>query len=151
MLASCERNNEKEFFDFTDFQQAGMANESNIKLLIYINLHNSDFSKSTGLEFSCMMGMPKQLKPYIDSKTHDVLFLIDTPEDKIDLLKERLEGWCFDRDYLIVHSTPPFFKKARRNGVQWLSCLFNKDGVFVDLTNPSLPNFKKLMGSVNAE
>lgn len=143
MLLSCDRN--REFFDFSEFSQAGMSHSPNKKLLIYINLHDAQISKSTGLDFSCSMGLPHQLKPYIESENHDVLFLIDTPEDKLDWLNERLENWCFDRDYLITFSTPSFFMEARKQRVQWISILFDKNGLYIDHTNPSLSNFRKLM------
>ncbi|TVR43330.1 MAG: hypothetical protein EA394_01320 [Bacteroidia bacterium] len=143
MLYSCKR--EKEFFDFFDFYQAGIAHKSNKKLLMYINLHHPSSYQMEGLEFSCMMGMPHLLKPYIESEHHDVLFLIDVPEAKLDRLKERLDDWCFDSGYLITHSTPPFFKLARTQGVKWVSCLFDKNGLYIAHTNPSMPNFRKLM------
>jgi len=146
LLVSCGRNNEENYFDFSKFEQAGMAQNSNNKLLIYINLHNTTGSRPMGMDFSCEMGMPHQLKPYIISNNHDVLFLIDTPKEKLSWLKDRLADWCFDKDYLIVHATPSFFRKARRQGVHWVSCFFSKDGIFIDYTNPSMPNFKKLMG-----
>ncbi len=143
MLNSCTK--EKDFFDFYEFEQAGMAHKSNKKLLMYINLHTSGLYEMEGLEFSCMMGMPGLLKPYIESEHHDVLFLIDVPEDKLDRLKERLNDWCFDSGFLITHTTPPFFKLARTQGVKWVSCLFDENGQYIAHTNPSMPNFRKLM------
>lgn len=145
IFIGCESRKDPDF-DFSHFESAGMACGSNKKLLIYINLHATSFSQINGLDFSCMMGLPYKLRPYLESEKHDVLFLIDTPEAKLGWLETKLESWCFADNYLITHSTPSFFKRAKAQRVQWLSCFFDEHGVFVDHTNPSLPNFKVLMG-----
>lgn len=143
LLFSCKRN--EMFFDFSEYVQAGLANHSNKKLLIYINLHND----TTGLDFSCNMGIPYKLNPYIESKNHDVLFLIDLTEDKFALIEERLVDWCFNKNYLITHSTPNIFKPARSQGVKWVAFLFDKNGIYIETTNPSMANFKDLMGPIS--
>jgi len=147
ILTACERKKNQDF-DFSHFELEGMAYGANKKLLIYINLHANNLSQINGLDFSCMMGLPNQLRPYMESEKHDVLFLIDTPEEKLDWLEARLEDWCFESNYLITHSTPSFFKRTKAHQVHWVSCFFDENGSFIDYTNPSLSNFKDLMGPV---
>lgn len=137
---SCKRNLPEDF-DFSDFIERGLANANNKKFLTYLIVSRNDFS---GLEMTCMLGIPKALEPYILSPSHDVLFLIEVPEEDKDFILDYLKEWCFE-DYLLTSKTPEFFKIAKKNQVKGISYLFDKRGRLIALTNPSLPNFKDIM------
>lgn len=123
--------------DFTPFEEMGWIRADNNKYLIYTSFHPSypDY-----LYFSCDMEYQK-LKPYLDSPDIDILVLIKCAKKDTLALQDYLKSdrWCYDK-YVITHKTPELFK-----GFMGASYLFDKNGKVIALTNPSLPNFKKLM------
>jgi len=135
---SCREKNKS--FDFSLFVEKGLANDDNKKFLTYINVHGGYFS---GMDFVCDMYI-RDLKPYLDSPNHDILFLIDAPKKDSLAVKNALKEWCFD-SYIITYTTPDFFKLHRQQNVKGISYLFDKNGVKIGLTNPSFKNFHELM------
>ena len=137
---SCKEKQEK--FDFSCFVDAGMTDDNSKKFLTYINVHGGEYS---GLEFVCDMYV-KPIKPYMDSQTLDILFLIDAPANDSLRLKKYLKNWCFC-NYIVTYNTPDFhfFKESRQYNIKGISYLFDKNGEVIDLTNPSMPNFHTLM------
>ncbi len=140
LLVSCQQSNEIRGFDFSEFEKAGLTSPDRNKFLTYIKATKNNMD---GFTFVCQM-YTKDVTPYLESPNVDVLFLIYADKKDLMTLRTYLENWCFSK-YIITHKTPAVFNPVKYPDVKGISFYYDKLGNEVALTNPSQPNFHRLM------
>ncbi len=128
-------------FDFSELIESGHAKPGNKKFLTYLYI---DTANTFPLGFCCTMYSGPLLDHFIESPKHDVIFLIEMPEDQSSYLKPILESWCFD-NYAVIYQTPDFFKPQKKSNVTGISFVFSSDGKELAMSNPSIPGFRQVM------
>jgi len=139
VLAACVSSPSGDI-DLSCFEGKEWCRKSNRKFVTWGSVHNLN---DTGLPYCCYL-YKESLEKFMDSPSVDICFIIDANARDSTEAKRMLEGWCF-KNYVFTYSTPRFFSLAKRQGVKAISYMFTKEGKVIELTNPTLPNFKRLM------
>lgn len=139
IISSCGKKNKRYKFDLSPFEARGWINEKNLKYLTYIRLVHG---QPNDFFFFCNMEKDK-LEKYKLSGKLDIIYLIKVDNKKDTVLLNKLindERWCYE-NYIVTFDKIDFF--GANVGVAYL---LDTEGYVIEMTNPSLPSFKKIIG-----
>ena len=141
---SCKKETAVQYVDFSNFAKHGWSRPSTKKFVTWINLRTCNLSSLNFFKdvYQGKISSTWKLDDYYNSNKVDVLFLVEASIEDSAWVKKALKDWPFPHS-LLTYDGQQFFHPYRNCG--GLSFIFDKDGKFIAETNPSMPNFKRLM------